>query len=48
MVAIRCVGLSRRFGSLVAVAGLDLEVEEGEFFALLGPNGAGRPLPCTC
>ncbi len=42
MVAIRCAGLSRRFGSLVAVAGLDLEVEEGEFFALLGPNGAGK------
>jgi len=42
MVAIRCTGLSRRFGSSVAVAGLDLEVEEGEFFALLGPNGAGK------
>jgi ABC-2 type transport system ATP-binding protein len=42
MVAIRCVGLSRRFGALAAVAGLDLEVGAGEFFALLGPNGAGK------
>jgi len=33
---------SRRYGSKVAVAGLDLEVRRGELFALLGPNGAGK------
>lgn len=34
--------LSKRFGNLVAVAGLDLDVPQGEFFAFLGPNGAGK------
>ena len=41
-VAIRTSGLSRRFGSREAVAGLDLVVECGELFSLLGPNGAGK------
>jgi ABC-2 type transport system ATP-binding protein len=34
--------LSKNFGSLIAVAGLDLEIPQGEFFAFLGPNGAGK------
>ncbi len=34
--------LTRSFGSLVAVDGIDLTVERGEFFAFLGPNGAGK------
>ena len=34
--------LVRRFGDLVAVAGVDLVVEEGEIFGFLGPNGAGK------
>jgi len=41
-VAIRATGLAKRFGDHVAVAGLDLTVEEGELFSLLGPNGAGK------
>lgn len=40
--AIRCRGLHKRFGDLVAVRALDLEVRRGECFGLLGPNGAGK------
>ena len=35
-------GLAKRFGDVVAVDGLDLEVRTGELFGLLGPNGAGK------
>ncbi len=34
--------LTKRFGSLTAVAGVDFEVERGEAFGFLGPNGAGK------
>jgi ABC-2 type transport system ATP-binding protein len=40
--AIRCTGLTKQYADVVAVAGLDLEVESGECFGLLGPNGAGK------
>jgi ABC-2 type transport system ATP-binding protein len=40
--AIRCRALHKRFGELVAVKALDLEVRRGECFGLLGPNGAGK------
>jgi ABC-2 type transport system ATP-binding protein len=39
---IRTEKLAKRFGDLVAVDGLDLEVHEGEVFGFLGPNGAGK------
>ena len=35
-------GLTRRFGQLTAVDGVEFEVEEGEIFGFLGPNGAGK------
>jgi ABC-2 type transport system ATP-binding protein len=39
---VRLRGVSKRYGSLTAVSGLDLEVETAQVFALLGPNGAGK------
>ncbi|MGD0568737.1 MAG: ABC transporter ATP-binding protein [Candidatus Sulfotelmatobacter sp.] len=35
-------GLTRRFGELLAVDGVDLRVAPGQFFGFLGPNGAGK------
>src|SRR5512140_1979128 len=35
-------GLTKRFGEVLAVDGINLTVREGEFFGFLGPNGAGK------
>jgi ABC-2 type transport system ATP-binding protein len=40
--AILTEGLTRRFGELVAVEDVNLEVASGQFFGFLGPNGAGK------
>src|SRR5580692_1383963 len=40
--AIETRGLTRDFGGLRAVDGLDLRVEAGRFYGFLGPNGAGK------
>jgi ABC-2 type transport system ATP-binding protein len=40
--AVEVAAVARRFGSVQALAGVDLAVGEGEFFGLLGPNGAGK------
>jgi ABC-2 type transport system ATP-binding protein len=41
--AIEARGLARKFsGGVVAVAGIDFDVAEGEIYAFLGPNGAGK------
>jgi len=40
--AIAANAVQKRYGSLQALGGIDLQVEEGEFFGLLGPNGAGK------
>ena len=37
-----CRALSRRFGGLVALDGLDLDVERGTVLGLIGPNGSGK------
>ena len=37
-----CRGLGKRFGGVVAVAGIDLAVRAGEILAVIGPNGAGK------
>jgi ABC-2 type transport system ATP-binding protein len=40
--AIEIRGVSKRYGALQALAGVDLEIRPGEIFGLLGPNGAGK------
>ena len=40
--AIQISRLTKKFGNLVAVNDLNLEIPQGELFALLGPNGAGK------
>jgi putative spermidine/putrescine transport system ATP-binding protein len=40
--ALVLVGLSKSFGSVTAVDGVDLEVRKGEFITLLGPSGSGK------
>src|SRR5437899_5631044 len=39
---VRCVGLTKRFGEVLAVDSVDLEVRRGEFFTMLGPSGSGK------
>ena len=39
---IRLSGLTKRYGDVVAVDGIDLEIAEGEFFTMLGPSGSGK------
>ena len=43
-VALRVVGLTKRYGTTPAVSGLNFEIREGEIFGLLGPNGAGKTI----
>src|SRR3712207_9271302 len=35
-------GVSRHFGTVKAVDGVDLDIAEGEFFSMLGPSGSGK------
>jgi ABC-type branched-subunit amino acid transport system ATPase component/ABC-type branched-subunit amino acid transport system permease subunit len=39
---LRCAGLTKRFGGLSAVNGVDLAIPPGSIFAVIGPNGAGK------
>jgi putative spermidine/putrescine transport system ATP-binding protein len=41
-VAVRLDSVVKRFGDVVAVDGVDLDVREGEFFSMLGPSGSGK------
>jgi putative spermidine/putrescine transport system ATP-binding protein len=41
-VAIRLEGVVKRFGDVTAVAGINLEIADGEFFSMLGPSGSGK------
>src|SRR5215207_7289670 len=40
--AVRLEAVSKHFGDVVAVDGLDLDVRDGEFFSMLGPSGSGK------
>jgi putative spermidine/putrescine transport system ATP-binding protein len=40
--AVRLVGLHKAYGQVTAVAGVDLQIAEGEFFTMLGPSGSGK------
>jgi putative spermidine/putrescine transport system ATP-binding protein len=40
--AIRLAGLRKSFGAVEAVAGIDLDIADGEFFSMLGPSGSGK------
>src|SRR5919106_2533592 len=42
MAALRLAGLAKKYGSVIALDGLNLEVAEGEFFVILGPSAAGK------
>jgi branched-chain amino acid transport system ATP-binding protein len=39
---LECRGVERRFGGLVAVTGVDMEIRRGEIFGFVGPNGSGK------
>lgn len=45
---IKVKGLTKRYGSLIALDHFDLEVEKGEIFGLLGPNGSGKTTAINC
>lgn len=48
MSTIEVRGLHKRYGDVVAVDGLDLDVEQGEILGILGPNGSGKTTTVEC
>jgi branched-chain amino acid transport system ATP-binding protein len=48
MTLLRIADLAIRFGGITALAGIDLQVEEGEILAVIGPNGSGKTTLFNC
>jgi ABC-2 type transport system ATP-binding protein len=46
--AIKTQGLVKKYGSVLALRGVDLEVRKGEIYGFLGPNGAGKTTTIRC
>lgn len=42
---IKLEGITKSFGSLQVLKGIDLEINKGEIVSIVGPSGAGKP-PC--
>lgn len=47
-VEIKLEGIEKRFGKVIAVKNLNLEIKEGEFLVLLGPSGCGKTTTLRC
>ena len=43
---IRLEGITKSFGSLQVLRGIDLEIKKGEVVSIVGPSGAGKTLCC--
>ena len=41
-IILRLKGVKKKFGDFTALHGIDLEIEEGEFFTIVGPSGSGK------
>lgn len=48
MYAIKTTGLTKQYGKNRGIAGIDMRVEQGDFFGFIGPNGAGKSTTIRC